>query len=91
MFSEAALAGVPAVATRTGGVPDAIEDGQTGLLVPPGDTPAIVEAVSSLLRDDEKRRRMGRAAAQRARGTLAWEVIVGRYEQAIRDALASGN
>ncbi len=91
VFSEAALAGVPAVATRTGGVPDAIEDGQTGLLVPPGDTPAIVEAVSSLLRDDEKRRRMGRAAAQRARDTLAWEVIVGRYDQAIRDALASGN
>lgn len=91
VFSEAALAGVPAVATRTGGVPDAIEDGQTGLLVPPGDTPAIVEAVSSLLRNDEKRREMGQAAAQRARDTLAWEVIVGRYEQAIRDALPARN
>ncbi len=87
VFSEAALAGVPAVASRTGGVPDAIEDGKTGLLVPPGDRQALTQALKSLLDDEERRAQMGRAAAERARTTLAWDVIVDQYEQALKDAV----
>ncbi|HEX9442875.1 MAG TPA: glycosyltransferase family 4 protein, partial [Candidatus Binatia bacterium] len=47
---EAALAGVPAVATRSGGIPDAIEDGKSGVLVPPGDYPALTGAIVRMLR-----------------------------------------
>ena len=87
VFSEAALAGVPAVATRTGGVPDAIDDGETGLLVPAGDQQAFVTALQTLLDDEPRRARMGRAAAERARTTLAWDVIVDQYEQVLKDAV----
>jgi len=63
---EAAAAGVPAVATRVGGVPSVVEDGATGVLVAPGDVAAIASAVVSLLRDPGRRRAMGAAARKRA-------------------------
>lgn len=62
---EAQAAGLPVVAGRTGGVPDVIGDGETGLLVPPGDTAAFADAVRALISDPERRRAMGRAAAAR--------------------------
>lgn len=88
VFSEAALAGVPAVATRAGGVPDAIVDGETGFLVPPGDRAALISALAALFDDEERRRQMGQAAAVRARTTLAWDVIVDQYELAIKNAIS---
>jgi len=63
---EAAAAGVPAVATRVGGVPSVVVDGETGLLAPAGDAPAIAAAVVALLRDAPRRRAMGAAARERA-------------------------
>jgi glycosyltransferase involved in cell wall biosynthesis/SAM-dependent methyltransferase len=63
---EAAAAGVPAVATRVGGVPSVVEDGATGVLVPPGAAAAIESAVVALLRDAPRRRAMGAAARDRA-------------------------
>lgn len=88
VFSEAALAGVPSVATQTGGVADAIVDGKTGILVPPGDPAALASAVSTLLDDDDHRHQLGHAAAERARTELAWDVIVGQYEQVIKTAIS---
>jgi glycosyltransferase involved in cell wall biosynthesis len=58
--------GRPVVATAVGGSPEAVEDGVTGLLVPRGDAAALAAAVSGLLRDPERRARMGAAAAARA-------------------------
>jgi glycosyltransferase involved in cell wall biosynthesis len=58
--------GRPVVATAVGGSPEAVEDGVTGLLVPRGDAAALAAAVSTLLRDPERRARMGAAAAARA-------------------------
>ena len=88
VFSEAALAGVPAVATRAGGVPDAIVDGETGFLVPPGDRAALVAALSTLFDDESRRRQMGQAAATRVHTTLAWDVIVDQYELALKAAIS---
>jgi glycosyltransferase involved in cell wall biosynthesis len=62
---EAAAAAVPAGATRVGGVPSVVEDGATGVLVPPGDAAAAAAAVVSLLRDAPRRRAMGEAARAR--------------------------
>jgi glycosyltransferase involved in cell wall biosynthesis len=59
---EAMAASVPVVGTRVGGMPDLIRDGTTGLLVPPGNVEAMSAALVSLLRDPDRRHRMGEAA-----------------------------
>ena len=60
---EAQAAGRPVVASATGGVEDWLQDGRTGLCVPPGDADALAGALSGLLADPERRRAMGRAGA----------------------------
>jgi colanic acid/amylovoran biosynthesis glycosyltransferase len=65
VFVEAALAGVPGVGSRAGGVPEAIESGRTGLLVEPGDRPGLVAALASLQSPD-LRTAMGERARARA-------------------------
>ncbi len=65
---QAASAGVPIVASRAGGIPEAVRDGENGLLVPPGDPAALGSALAALLADPERRRRLGaggRALMQR--------------------------
>lgn len=65
---EAMARGLPVVASRAGGVPELVEEGRTGLLVPPADAPALAEALSALARDPEMRRRFGRAGRERVAG-----------------------
>jgi glycosyltransferase involved in cell wall biosynthesis len=63
---EAAACATPAVGFRAGGVPEIIDDGVTGYVVPKRDVPAMAEAIVSLLLDPEKARAMGAAARNRA-------------------------
>ncbi len=63
---EAAAAGIPAVASRIYGITDAVADGITGLLHPPGDVDAIVQQLSELLSNPERCREMGACARRRA-------------------------
>lgn len=72
VYLEAGAYGLPVVGTRTGGVPDAVKDGETGVLVEPGDVPGLAEAVFQLLADPELARRMGQANRVWAE-TLTWE------------------
>ena len=68
MVAREAMANArPVVATRVGGLADAIEDGITGVLVPPGDIAALREAIERLLGDPEERERLGAAARERIR------------------------
>ncbi len=60
---QAASAGLPLVASRAGGIPETMIDGQTGLLVPPGDASAIASAVNRLLDDPAGAAAMGKAGA----------------------------
>ena len=64
ILAQAMAVGTPVVATRVGGVPELVQDGVTGLLVPPGDPDALAAAVVRVL---ERRGDMGAAAARRAR------------------------
>ena len=64
---EAMAASLPVVATDAGGVGDAVVDGETGILVPPGDSQSLEEAICRLLLDADARRRMGLAGRQRAK------------------------
>jgi glycosyltransferase involved in cell wall biosynthesis len=70
---EAMRAGVAVVATRHGAAPELIDDGVTGLLVPPGDAAALADAIAALLDDPRRRRRLATAArvAARERFTVA--------------------
>ena len=64
---EAMAAGLPVVATRVGGVPELVADGETGLVVEPEDPAALAAALDSLAGDDARRRRLGDAGARRVR------------------------
>jgi glycosyltransferase involved in cell wall biosynthesis len=77
---EAAAAGKPVVATRVGGIPDAVEDGKSGVLVEPGDYEGLSELIISLLRDPELSLSMGSYAHRRANKEYSWYEIVTRYE-----------
>lgn len=68
---EAQACGTPVVAGDSGGMPDALAPGETGLLVPSRDPAALSEALGALLGDPERLRRMGEAGAARARA-LTW-------------------
>lgn len=66
--AEALTQGVPVVATRSGGIPDLLADPEAGVLVPPGDPPALAQAIRSVLKDDRYRvgaLRAGRMLAER--------------------------
>ncbi|MGE5609965.1 MAG: glycosyltransferase family 4 protein, partial [Bacillota bacterium] len=86
---EAALAGVPAVATRVGGIPEAVQDNITGLLTPPADYPALHQAISRLLSDNALYQSLSSAAAHRARTDFSWDAILPQYEQSLRKCLSS--
>ena len=66
VYIEAAYHGVPSIGTNVGGIPEAILDGKTGLLVPVRDTKALEEAIQRLWHDEGLRRQLGEAARRRA-------------------------
>jgi glycosyltransferase involved in cell wall biosynthesis len=63
---EAMASGCPVIASCIGGLPDVLVDGETGLLIPPGDAAALQQAIASLLASPELRVRLGEAAKQKA-------------------------
>ena len=65
VFQEAAAAGLPAIGTRIGAVPEIVGDGVTGLLVAPGDTRALAEAMRALAASSDRRHALGKAARDR--------------------------
>ena len=73
---EAMAFGLPVVATTAGGLPEVVEDGVTGILVPPGDPQALAEAVVRLLRDPDMRERMGQAGRERVLEKFTVEQVV---------------
>ncbi|MFB3881416.1 MAG: glycosyltransferase [Armatimonadota bacterium] len=70
---EAMAAGLPIVATRVGALPELIEGEVSGVLVPPGDAPALADALLRLLRESETARRLGQAARARAEASYSVE------------------
>ncbi len=84
---EAMAHGRPVVATAVGGLVDAVEDGVTGLLVPPRDPDALRTALERLLGDRKLRARLGAAARDRARARFGvdaeWESLLAAYRSAL--------
>jgi glycosyltransferase involved in cell wall biosynthesis len=73
---DAMACGRAIVATRTGGIPEVVEDGETGRLVPPRDHAAMAQAILAMLADDERRRRMGEAGFARVQKRFTVERMV---------------
>ena len=83
VFLEANACGTPAVGARAGGVPDAIVDGETGLLVPPSDPAALGSALASLLQSPERLAALGRQGRTRTVHTANWDRVADRVYHAL--------
>ncbi|MBA3345708.1 MAG: glycosyltransferase family 4 protein, partial [Gemmatimonadales bacterium] len=83
--AEAMGCEVPVVASDAGGLPEVVEHGVTGLVVPRGDVTALANAIGTLLDDPALRRRMGQAGRQRALRLFDWDRTAERFEQVYRD------
>jgi len=86
---EALAAGRAVVATRVGGVPDVVDEGETGFLVRPGDTHAIAERLEILARDPKRRAAMGRAGRERVLRRYAVERLVDDVDALYRELLST--
>jgi glycosyltransferase involved in cell wall biosynthesis len=71
--AEAMACGAAVIATTAGAFPEFIEDGRTGILVPPGDPEALAAAIRALLADPDRCVRMGAAASEHIRQNFTWE------------------
>jgi glycosyltransferase involved in cell wall biosynthesis len=78
VLAEAMACGLPAVATTVGAIAEVMEDGLTGLLVPPDDSRALCTAVVSLLSDRPRMAAMGLAGARRVRERFTWHTVAQR-------------
>jgi L-malate glycosyltransferase len=81
---EAMCFGCPSVSTCVGGIPEVVEDDESGVLVPAGDVAALTKALDALLEDEPRRHALGRAAQARSRKLFSAEAIVPRYEALYR-------
>jgi glycosyltransferase involved in cell wall biosynthesis len=84
---EAMAHGRPVVATGVGGLRDLVVDGETGIVVPPEDPPALRAALERLLADQELRRQLGAAGRERARQHFSWPVATDATLAAYADAV----
>ncbi len=84
---EGMAAGLPIVATRVAGTPEVVVDGDTGLLVPPGEPDVLADAILRLLRDRKTRENMGSAGRQRVHTAFRIERMVAQTETLYRELL----
>jgi glycosyltransferase involved in cell wall biosynthesis len=85
--AEAMAHGRPVVATKVGGLAELVVDGETGILVEPGDPKALRAATDLLLADRDLRRKLGAAGRERVRELCGWDTVVERTLVAYEDAL----
>jgi glycosyltransferase involved in cell wall biosynthesis len=90
VVAETMAAGRPVVAYATGGIPEIIEDGVSGVLVPRGDRAALLAAVRSLLADPARARRMGAEARARVEAKFGYERTARGYLELIHGLLDAG-
>ena len=83
---EAMACGTAVVGSKVGGIPEVVADGETGLLVPPGDPAALAHAVNELVTDEHRAAEMGRRGRARAEAEFGWAGIAAQTRRALRRA-----
>jgi glycosyltransferase involved in cell wall biosynthesis len=78
--------GVPAVATTVGSLPEAVKDGRSGSLVPPGDADALADAIASILLNRQTRARLAEGARDLAVGVFSWAHVAELTEKVYMEA-----
>jgi starch synthase len=78
------------VTTNVGALPELVDDGVTGLLVPPREPAALAEALIGLLSDPPRAERMGRAGQQKVAERLTWRAVAERMAPHLEAAVARG-
>ncbi|MFQ5795733.1 MAG: glycosyltransferase [Candidatus Bipolaricaulia bacterium] len=86
---EAMAANLPIVATAVTAIPEVVTDGETGILVPPGDVPALSDAMLKLIQDRDLARAMGRAGRRRLEDRFSVTTMVDRIERIYQRSLKS--
>ncbi len=86
-LAEAQASGLPVIGSRSGGIPEMVDDGNSGLIVEHGDAGALAAAINSLLRQPDLRARMGAAARSRAVEHFSWEAVVAVTEALLTEAV----
>jgi len=84
---EAAAAGKPVVATSVGGVPDAVEDGKSGIVVASGDYEMMSQTIIKLFAQHEIKSSLGEYAQRRVRERFCWSSTITRYEKTLSQIL----
>lgn len=90
VYLEAQACGVPPVAGRSGGAPEAVRDGETGLVVDGTDPLAVAGAVGELLDDPVRRRGMGIAGRVWVERRWSWDAVVARFRELVTDVVERG-
>jgi glycosyltransferase involved in cell wall biosynthesis len=85
---EALASGRPLIATKVGGIPEVVHDGENGLLVPQKDPAAVAAAIERLRADAELRRQLSRQARESALHRLSWEASIDALERTFEQAIA---
>jgi glycosyltransferase involved in cell wall biosynthesis len=85
---EAMATGLPVVSTMVGGIPECVLDGQTGCLVPPGDSARLADALIRLLGDAQLRQSWGQAGRERVRQCFSRDSQIARWEELLRRVAA---
>jgi glycosyltransferase involved in cell wall biosynthesis len=86
-LAEALYVGTPVVATRVGGIPEIVDDGVDGVLVPPGNPEALAEAIAGLLKDPERLGKMAGAGRDKVTRRFSFQTMVKQYEEIYDAAL----
>lgn len=89
MAVESQMQGVAVLASAAGGLVETVQDGETGMLVPPGDVPALAEALRTLLGDRKRTWELGQKAHFRARELFGLDVATARFEAFYRETIDS--
>jgi glycosyltransferase involved in cell wall biosynthesis len=86
---EAMAAARPVVASRVGGIPESVIDGETGFLVPPGDHEALSRSIIRLLDDPPLREQFGKAGREQVEAKFSVEAMVQQYEALYQELLSA--
>lgn len=83
---EAMAAATPLVSTTAGSVPEVVQHGETGLLVPPNDARALRGAIATLLAEPARAEALGRAGRAGVRARYSWDAVAAQYEEVYAEA-----